>query len=226
VGCMGGTGVWLQHDICCVALKAKAANCVQPPCALGQCLCHIIFQTGSTTIIAVTSVRKTHTHQGFASHCVEAVAASHSCHPTFTGLMAPQHCKDPDITSGSSSSSSPASRYAAELYGLRKVFKGGRTPLSCRPTFMCKPCMSPQADEGEDGLLGLVTATGSNGGSSGGSRWYSGGRRREDFWAIRGTWLGIERGQLFCLLGPNGAGKTTTINCLTGQWLWAEMGWG
>lgn len=38
-----------------------------------------------------------------------------------------------------------------------------------------------------------------------------------DFWAIKGSWFGIEEGQLFCLLGPNGAGKTTTINCLTGQ---------
>lgn len=37
-----------------------------------------------------------------------------------------------------------------------------------------------------------------------------------DFWAIKGSWFGIEEGQLFCLLGPNGAGKTTTINCLTG----------
>lgn len=38
-----------------------------------------------------------------------------------------------------------------------------------------------------------------------------------EFWAIKGSWLGIEEGQLFCLLGPNGAGKTTTINCLTGE---------
>eukprot|EP00878_Enallax_costatus_P038857 GHUV01044342.1.p2 GENE.GHUV01044342.1~~GHUV01044342.1.p2 ORF type:complete len:111 (+),score=30.80 GHUV01044342.1:601-933(+) len=37
-----------------------------------------------------------------------------------------------------------------------------------------------------------------------------------DFWAIKGSWFGIQEGQLFCLLGPNGAGKTTTINCLTG----------
>ena len=42
--------------------------------------------------------------------------------------------------------------------------------------------------------------------------------RVADFVAIKGTWLGIEEGQLFCLLGPNGAGKTTTINCLTGDW--------
>ena len=37
-----------------------------------------------------------------------------------------------------------------------------------------------------------------------------------DFWAMKGSYFAIERGQLFCLLGPNGAGKTTTINCLTG----------
>lgn len=43
-----------------------------------------------------------------------------------------------------------------------------------------------------------------------------------DFWAIKGSWFGIEQGQLFCLLGPNGAGKTTTINCLTGQ-CWHSM---
>ncbi|GBF88378.1 ABC transporter A family member protein [Raphidocelis subcapitata] len=70
-----------------------------------------------------------------------------------------------------------AGRYAAELYGLRKLFRGG-----------CARC-----------CRGCACA-----------------RARGDFWAIKGTWLGIERGQLFCLLGPNGAGKTTTINCLTG----------
>ena len=41
-------------------------------------------------------------------------------------------------------------------------------------------------------------------------------QRLRDFWAIKGSWFGIEPDQLFCLLGPNGAGKTTTINCLTG----------
>jgi ABC-type multidrug transport system ATPase subunit len=49
-------------------------------------------------------------------------------------------------------------------------------------------------------------------------RW-CGKRKREDarvFWALKGPWFRIPRGQLFCLLGPNGAGKTTTINCLTG----------
>lgn len=122
-------------------------------------------------------------------------------------------------TPSSSSSSSSSQRYAAELFGLRKVFKGGRTPLACRPTFMCKPCMSPQADDdaGNDQLITAVTANRSSSDGGGNSRrWYNGRKRQEDFWAMRGTWLGIERGQLFCLLGPNGAGKTTTINCLTG----------
>ena len=41
-------------------------------------------------------------------------------------------------------------------------------------------------------------------------------RRKNEFWAVRGSWFGIREGELFCLLGPNGAGKTTTINCLTG----------
>jgi len=38
----------------------------------------------------------------------------------------------------------------------------------------------------------------------------------KEFWAIKGSWFGINQDQLFCLLGPNGAGKSTTINCLTG----------
>mmetsp|Transcript_22388 Transcript_22388/g.37501 ORF Transcript_22388/g.37501 Transcript_22388/m.37501 type:complete len:840 (+) Transcript_22388:121-2640(+) len=37
-----------------------------------------------------------------------------------------------------------------------------------------------------------------------------------DFHAVKGTWLTIEEGKLFCLLGHNGAGKTTTFNMLTG----------
>jgi ABC-type multidrug transport system ATPase subunit len=74
-----------------------------------------------------------------------------------------------------------------------------------------------EEDAGADGqLLGEVTAGSSSGSGSSSRSWLSGGQRREDFWAIRGTWLGIERGQLFCLLGPNGAGKTTTIHTLTG----------
>ncbi|KAI8537560.1 hypothetical protein RHMOL_Rhmol09G0033500 [Rhododendron molle] len=40
--------------------------------------------------------------------------------------------------------------------------------------------------------------------------------RKSHFHAIKGLWVNIPKGQLFCLLGPNGAGKTTTISCLTG----------
>ncbi|QDZ21953.1 ABC transporter A [Chloropicon primus] len=36
------------------------------------------------------------------------------------------------------------------------------------------------------------------------------------FEAVKGVWLSVGEGQIFCLLGPNGAGKTTLINCLTG----------
>lgn len=36
------------------------------------------------------------------------------------------------------------------------------------------------------------------------------------FDAVKGSWLGIRKDELFCLLGPNGAGKSTTINLLTG----------
>lgn len=139
----------------------------------------------------------------------------YACLPA--GLVLTPHCAEKDTsTITCSSSSTPSTQYAAELYGLRKVFKGGRTPLRCRPTFMCGCSSSTAAGEddaadGQDGLLDAVTAGGRSGRS-----WLSGGRRRDDFWAIRGTWLGIERGQLFCLLGPNGAGKTTTIHTLTG----------
>jgi hypothetical protein len=135
------------------------------------------------------------------------------------GLTSAMHCKDPGHVPGSSSSNS-GGQYAAELYGMSKVFKGGPTPLSCRPAFMCKPCMTAHAheDADEDRLLQAVTAgANSSSSSSRRGRGSSGGhQKRDDFWALRGTWLGIERGRLFCLLGPNGAGKTTTINCLTG----------
>ena len=52
-------------------------------------------------------------------------------------------------------------------------------------------------------------------------KWLTCGLRRRkapppEFWAVKGSWFAIERGQLFCLLGPNGAGKSTTINLLTG----------
>ena len=36
------------------------------------------------------------------------------------------------------------------------------------------------------------------------------------FQAVKGVWLSVGEGQIFCLLGPNGAGKTTLFNCLTG----------
>lgn len=39
---------------------------------------------------------------------------------------------------------------------------------------------------------------------------------KSHFHAVKGLWVNIPKGQLFCLLGPNGAGKSTTISCLTG----------
>ncbi|KAJ1691633.1 hypothetical protein LUZ63_015788 [Rhynchospora breviuscula] len=41
-------------------------------------------------------------------------------------------------------------------------------------------------------------------------------KRTAPYHAVKGLWLNLAKGQLFCLLGPNGAGKTTTISCLTG----------
>uniref|UniRef100_A0A383W084 ABC transporter domain-containing protein n=1 Tax=Tetradesmus obliquus TaxID=3088 RepID=A0A383W084_TETOB len=92
-------------------------------------------------------------------------------------------------TSSSSAAAPPA--YAAELYGLRKVFKAPSVTFAAAGASLnaCVRCQGPE------------------------------GRRAvplRDFWAVAGSWLGIPEGQLFCLLGPNGAGKTTTINCLTG----------
>ncbi len=40
-----------------------------------------------------------------------------------------------------------------------------------------------------------------------GRRGWFGRRSKNAFWAIKGTWLAIERDRLFCLLGPNGAGE-------------------
>jgi hypothetical protein len=100
----------------------------------------------------------------------------------------------------STASSSSPQHYAAELYGLRKVFRAPAISIAAagRSLNACVRCQGPEE------------------------------RRAplRDFWAIRGSWLGIEEGQLFCLLGPNGAGKTTTINCLTGEgrW-WQRQGW-
>eukprot|EP00878_Enallax_costatus_P039861 GHUV01045787.1.p1 GENE.GHUV01045787.1~~GHUV01045787.1.p1 ORF type:complete len:620 (+),score=148.94 GHUV01045787.1:439-2298(+) len=88
-------------------------------------------------------------------------------------------------------------RYAAELYDLSKVFKT-RRPLNLKPRCVSmNACISDPDDNHQQQQQ----------------------RRRRgvsDFVALKGTWLGIKEGQLFCLLGPNGAGKTTTINCLTG----------
>jgi ABC-2 type transport system ATP-binding protein len=36
-----------------------------------------------------------------------------------------------------------------------------------------------------------------------------------DFWAVSGVNLRVEKGQVLALLGPNGAGKTTTVRMLT-----------
>ena len=105
----------------------------------------------------------------------------HSCLTrNSVGLMAMTplcHCAG---HAGSTGEAAHHEAYAAELYGLQKVFPA---PRSC-----CRA-------------------------------------KGEDFWAIKGTWLGIDEGQLFCLLGPNGAGKTTTINCLTGRTGVLNIGW-
>lgn len=90
-------------------------------------------------------------------------------------------------TAGSTAGSTAPSAYAAELYGLRKVFRAPAVSIAAAGASL-NACVRGQAPRAP----------------------------LADFWAIRGTWLGIEQGQLFCLLGPNGAGKTTTINCLTG----------
>ena len=92
----------------------------------------------------------------------------------------------------SSSGAAAPPAYAAELYGLRKVFKAPSVSFAAAGASLnaCVRCQGPE------------------------------GRRNvplRDFWAVAGSWLGIPEGQLFCLLGPNGAGKTTTINCLTGE---------
>jgi len=84
------------------------------------------------------------------------------------------HTTQPGKLTGEAAEAADSTQYAAELYGLRKVFPGTRTGRLCK--------------------------------------------KNPDFWAVKGSWFGIEQGQLFCLLGPNGAGKTTTINCLTGGW--------
>jgi hypothetical protein len=92
----------------------------------------------------------------------------------------------------STASSTAPPAYAAELYGLRKVFKAPAVSFAAAAGASLNACVRCQGPGERPAPL-------------------------RDFWAIRGSWLGIEEGQLFCLLGPNGAGKTTTINCLTGE---------
>jgi ABC-type multidrug transport system ATPase subunit len=91
-----------------------------------------------------------------------------------------------------------SSAYAAELYGLSKVFKPPRRPLQAVLATVCK-CRQQQ-----------TSASSSSSSDSSSSS-------RSGFAAVAGSWFGIPEGQLLCLLGPNGAGKTTTINCLTGD---------
>ena len=39
----------------------------------------------------------------------------------------------------------------------------------------------------------------------------------DDFKAVKGAYLNIEKGQLVAVIGPNGAGKTTLFNLICGQ---------
>jgi ABC-type glutathione transport system ATPase component len=95
-------------------------------------------------------------------------------------------------------------KFAVEVYGLSKVFKGG---ARCCALPGCGP------RKAKKGAAVVHTA----GGSAAARKAAAAARGSGDFWAIKDSWFGIEEGQLFCLLGPNGAGKTTTINCLTGE---------
>ncbi len=42
------------------------------------------------------------------------------------------------------------------------------------------------------------------------------GKRKEWFYAVEGTSLAIEAGEIYGILGPNGAGKTTTLEMIEG----------
>jgi hypothetical protein len=95
-------------------------------------------------------------------------------------------------------------KFAVEVYGLSKGFKGG---AGC----CALPCCGPR--KAKQGAAVVHTADG----LAAARKAAAAARVSGDFWAIKDSWFGIEEGQLFCLLGPNGAGKTTTINCLTGE---------
>ena len=91
---------------------------------------------------------------------------------------------------------------AAEVFGLQKAF--GRRGWLRKSCYLCC-CDCCRAG----GCCRLSRKKNNNNNNSNSTK-------RGEFWAIKGTWLAIERDRMFCLLGPNGAGKTTTINCLTG----------
>ena len=42
------------------------------------------------------------------------------------------------------------------------------------------------------------------------------GKKNEFFYAVNGTSLSIEAGEIYGILGPNGAGKTTTLEMMEG----------
>jgi ABC-type multidrug transport system fused ATPase/permease subunit len=96
-------------------------------------------------------------------------------------------------------------KFAVEVYGLIKVFKGG---ARCCALPGCGPRKVKK---------GAIVAHTAAGAAAARKAAAAAARASGDFWAIKDSWFGIEEGQLFCLLGPNGAGKTTTINCLTGE---------
>jgi ABC-type multidrug transport system ATPase subunit len=95
-------------------------------------------------------------------------------------------------------------KIVVRLYGLRKVFKR-RTGLfswlsSLLPSFRRTTAATT-----------ITTST-----TAATKRRINNNSNKNEFVAVRGSWLGIETDSCLCLLGPNGAGKSTTINCLTG----------